>query len=247
MSSSSSSSNQTKVYLILGPNDSGRRALLLDFILEADDLGLGSVLYFKHKSEKPSSMDAELAKVPHLTIADWSVEACKIKHDKITTPANSLFFVAPSSVDPSDIIESLKGWLSKNNCQLTRIITVAHCTLISENPSSKAWYEACMHFSDIVLLGRRASLNPKWVGDFTKKYEKQFRPTRFEIIKKDKVANPADILDSRSYRNSLYFDTLIPIEEDEFEEDLPEDVKPDIYIERLENGKRSKPIPLIDN
>ncbi len=244
---SSSSSDSPRVYLIIGPNDSGRRALLLDFILDAQDLGLGSVLYFKHTLENPNSYDSKLAKVHHLDQVYWSIMNCKIKHEKITQRADTVFFVAPSNVDPSDVIEALKGWLTKNNCQLTRIITMAHCDLINENPTVKLWYEACMHFSDIVLLNRRTGLNPKWVGDFTKKYAKQFHPTRFILVKKDKVDNPADVLDGRSYRNSLYFDTLIPIEEDEFEDGLPTDVMPDIYLERLENGKRSKPIPTFDN
>ena len=243
----SSYSDGPKVYLLLGPNDSGRRAFLLDLVLDAQYLGLGSVLYFKHTSENPHSYDSKLAKAPHLDQMYWSVMNCKVKHEKITRRADSVFFVAPSSVDPSDVIEALKGWLTKNNCQLTRIFTMVHCALINENPAVKLWYEACMHFSDIVLLNRRTGLNPKWLGDFTKKYAKQFNPTRFILVKKDKVDNPADVLDGRSYRNSLYFDTLIPIEEDDFEDSLPTDVMPDIYLERLENGKRSKPIPTFDN
>ena len=68
----------------------------------------------------------------------------------------------------------------------------------------------------------------------------------FELVKKNRVNNPSDILDSQTYRTSLYFDDLIPIEEDEFENLLPEDRKIDPYIHRLESGKRSKPVaPLI--
>ena len=45
-------------------------------------------------------------------------------------------------------------------------------------------------------------------------------------------------------RLSLYFDELILIEDDEFEDDeQPEDTKPDKYIERLESGHRAYPIP----
>jgi hypothetical protein len=45
---------------------------------------------------------------------------------------------------------------------------------------------------------------------------------------------------------SLYFDELIAIEEDEFEEERPEDQKPDKYIERLASGQRAYPIPDIN-
>ena len=76
--------------------------------------------------------------------------------------------------------------------------------------------------------------------------KKIFHPTRFELVIKNRVRNPIDVLDSQTYRTSLYFDDLIPIEEDEFEDLLPEDRKTDPYIERLESGKRSKTVtPLI--
>ena len=47
-----------KVYLILGPNGSGRRALLADFIdsLESES----SVLYFKHRDEIINDYDSSL-------------------------------------------------------------------------------------------------------------------------------------------------------------------------------------------
>ena len=61
-------------------------------------------------------------------------------------------------------------------------------------------------------------------------------------MKKNRVNNPIDALDTQTYRTSLFFDDLIPIEEDEFEDLLPEDKRIDPYIERLQSGKRRKPI-----
>ena len=53
-------------------------------------------------------------------------------------------------------------------------------------------------------------------------------------------------LDPKARRSSLYFDELLPIDDDEFEDEhQPEDIKIDTYIERLENGHRAKPIPPI--
>ena len=52
------------------------------------------------------------------------------------------------------------------------------------------------------------------------------------------------MLDPEARRLSLYFDELIPIEEDAFEdEEQPEDIKPDRYIERNASGQRIQPIP----
>ena len=54
-----------KVYLILGPNGSGRRALLADFIdsLESES----SVLYFKHKDEIINDYDSSLESLKSVT------------------------------------------------------------------------------------------------------------------------------------------------------------------------------------
>ena len=230
-----------KVYLLLGPNDSGRRALVSDFIdsLESDS----PVLYFKHRDEVENEWDSRLENLAQVTKVDWSVDNTKIKHDSITVNPSSIFFLAPSCIDLADVIEGLKGWLSKNDCQLTRIITVIHCQNLSENDSQNSWYEAAIHFSDMVLLNRRESVSEKWIKDMVTEKKKQFHPTRFELVKKNRVNNPIDALDSQAYRTSLFFDDLIPIEEDEFEDLLPEDKKIDPYIERLANGKRQKPIP----
>ena len=64
-------------------------------------------------------------------------------------------------------------------------------------------------------------------------------------MKNNRVANPAEVLYPEARRTSLYFDELIPIEEDEFEDQAPDDLKPDRYIERLESGQRACPIPSI--
>ena len=233
-----------KVYLILGPNGSGRRALLSDFIDSLESKS--SVLYFKHRDEIINDYDSSLESQNSVSTVLWSVEGSKIKHEPISVSPSSIFFIAPASIDLADVIEGLKGWLSKNDCKLTRIITVIDCKNLSENSSQNSWYEAAVHFSDMVLLNRREGVSEKWIKDFVTEKKKQFHPTRFELVKKNRVNNPTDILDTQAYRTSLYFDDLIPIEEDEFEDLLPEDRKIDPYVERLESGKRSKPVtPLI--
>ena len=233
-----------KVYLILGPNGSGRRALLADFIdsLESES----SVLYFKHRDEIINDYDSPLESLTEVNTVLWSVVGSKIKHESIIVSPSSIFFIAPASIDLADVMEGLKGWLSKNDCQLTRIITVIDCKSLSENNSQNSWYDAAVHFSDMVLLNRREGVSEKWIKDMVTEKKKQFHPTRFELVKKNRVNNPIDVLDTQAYRTSLYFDDLIPIEEDEFEDLLPEDRKIDPYIERLESGKRSKTVtPLI--
>ena len=233
-----------KVYLILGPNASGRRALLYDFIDSLDSES--SILYFKHRNEVINDFDSALENLDEVSTVLWSVDDSRIKHDSISVDPSSIFFIAPASIDLADVMEGLKGWLSKNDCHLTRIITVIDCKSLSENNSQNSWYDAAVHFSDMALLNRREGVNEKWIKDMVTQKKKRFHPTRFELVKKNRANNPADVLDAQTYRTSLFFDDLIPIEEDEFEDLLPYDRKADPYIDRLESGKRSKPVlPLI--
>ena len=235
-----------KIYLILGPKNSGRRTVFLECLDVLDESA--SVFYFRHESDlnpKSDLIDAKIAKQDSIEIVDWKVENTKIKHNTIQANPDYIFFLAPADVDLADLIEGLKGWLNKNECSLTRIISLVHCGLAQANASNMQWFEASMHFSDMVLLNHRDLVETKWVQDFLKKYKKIYHPSRFELIKKGKVDNPLDVLDYQVYRNSLYFDSLTPIEEDEVDDLVPEDQKLDPYIERLESGRRNRPVPII--
>ena len=150
-----------KVYLILGPNGSGRRALLADFIDSSESES--SVLYFKHRDEIINDYDSSLESLNALSTVLWSIEGSKIKHESISVSPSSIFFIAPASIDLADVMEGLKGWLGKNDCQLTRIITIIDCKSLSENNSQNSWYEAAVHFSDMVLLNRREGVSEKWI------------------------------------------------------------------------------------
>lgn len=235
-----------KIYLLLGPKGSGRRSVFLECV---DSLPQSTpILYFRHESDsnqESDPIDQAILKNDSIEIVKWKLEATKIKHSTIRANPECIFFLAPAVIHIADVIEGLKGWLEKNECSLTRIISIVHCGLAKEKASHLQWFEASMHFSDMVLLNRRELVGTKWVQDFIAKYKKIYHPTRFELIKKDRLTNPMDILDYQVFRNSLYFDSLTPIEEDEIDELMPEDQNEDPYIERLESGRRMKPIPLI--
>ena len=230
--------------MILGVPGSGRREVLYDLI-EGGIAPKTPVLCFYPEDLEPSPFDEKLAALPNVNATSWQLNGVKVRHGRIEAEADVLFFVAPGTADPADAIEALDEWIRHNDCQLGRILTVVHCSFLKERHEATAWYDACIHFSDIVLLNRRESVDNKWVKTFEERYTKQHYPCLFELVKKGRVENPARILDPEARRLSLFFDELIPIEEDEFEDEAPEDTKPDPYIERLESGRRARPIPEI--
>jgi hypothetical protein len=237
-------SESPQVYIIFGIPDSERRAILYDLI----ESGLpkdSPALYFKPKGESDNPFDEKIAALENLQCVVWELRENKVQHERIEAPAEAIFFLTPGTADPADSAEAIKTWSDNNDCQIARGITLVHCDFLQANPAAQPWFEACIHFSDFVLLAQRKNTPQKWIKAFQTQFLKAHVPSRFELIKKSRPPNPREILEPEARRLSLYFDELIPIEEDEFEDELPEDRKPDKYIERLESGRRAYPIPHI--
>lgn len=238
-------SDRPLVYLIFGIPDSERRSVLYDLI-EGGLPRTEHVLYFRPKGEIDSPYDEKIAALDHVSAVDWELVEGKVKHGTISAAPEKIFFLAPGTSNPADVIEALKSWITHNQCELGRIITVVHCTFLSQQEQSRAWFKACIHFSDVVLLARRESVDNKWLKEFEAEYRKACFPCHLELVSQGKAKNPVAVLEPEARRLSLYFDELIPIEDDEFEdEEQPEDLKPDLYIERNESGQRAHPIPEI--
>lgn len=234
---------QPQVYLIYGIPGSGRREILFDLIESAihpDE----PVLYFRPEDELPCPFDEQLEALKNISSVSWKLEATTLKHSAIKAAPRKIMILAPGTCDPADVAEATKRWIDGNHCQIARIITVLDCAFLLQNEESFPWFDACIHFSDVILLNRRETVPNKWVKDFETDYRKKHCPARFLLVKKGRVANPFEVLEPEARRMSLYFDELIPIEEDELGDDeAPEDIQPDKYIKRLENGQRAWPIP----
>lgn len=231
------------VYLVYGLPKSGRRKIIFDLIEGGIPLN-EKVLYFQPENTATCSFDEQIVTLKNIEVLPWKLEKSKITHGKISAAPEKIIFLAPDASDPADCAEALKSWADHNQCQVARLITVVNCSFLIKQPKALAWFEACIHFSDIVLLSRREGVENKWIKDFEDNYKKACYPARFLLVKKDRVTNPPEVLDPQARRRSLYFDELIPLEEDEFDDaEKPDDTKPDIYIHRLESGQRAKPIP----
>ena len=234
-----------RVYVIYGITGSGRRSIIGDLIADGIEQNREVLCFLPENEPAISDIDSAIGQSASTTVLQWSLNKAKVMHGPIQANPEVIFFLSPGDSDPADTAEAVKSWAEHNRCEVTRLITVVHCSFLRKSPEAKAWYNACIHFSDVVLMNRREPGDNKWVRQFEEHFKKQHCPSRFLPVKNDRVANPAEILCPETRRESLYFDELTPIEEDAFEEDLPEDRKPDKYIERLESGLRAHPIPSI--
>jgi len=234
------------VYFVLGTAGSGRRAIVRELI--ASGLSEGDRAAVLLSDAEPA--DENDAKLPNVTRWSWT------EHGTIQgilpKEATQVFFISEALRNPVDQIEALKPWLEATGAELGRIICVVDCKLAEANPALLPWFDACVHFSDVVLLNRRESVGNKWLSDFQRRYTEQFYPCLFEMVKKDRVKNPLVVLDPVARRISQYFEedqewVFEADDKDEEESDDEEEVElkkaEDPYLERRAGGRRVKEIP----
>ncbi len=242
-------SEKPLVYVILGAAGSGRREVVADLV--NDGLAEGDrAAVLLSAAEAPEEFDAKL---PGLARWTWTGENIDGAIPPETTHA---FFVTDGRTNPVDQLEVLSPWLVAQGAELGRILCVVNCALAEKNPPLLPWFEACVHFSDVVLLTRRESVANKWLSDFRAHFEGQFYPCHFELVKGGRVKNPALVLDPAARRMSHAFDAdqdwvltneagdeIDEDEESEGDEDVEVTAEVDPYFVRDAALRREKKIP----
>ena len=240
------------VYLILGAAGSGRREMVADVIDGGMDKDASPVV-FVAEGEIESSPES-------LKPVTWRWnDATEI--DAIWPAGATVgFFVSDGRGNPVDQVEAFKPWMAAQGVELARVVCVIHCNLIAAQEPLMAWYDACIQFTDIVLINRRENVENKWLSDFQSRFAKRHIPCLVEMMKKGRVKNPGLVLDQQTRRISHWFDadetddwkTLVShlddvIIEDEAADDLDEEITEDEdeYLARHLGGGRKKVIPNI--
>jgi hypothetical protein len=244
-------SSQPSVYFILGTPGSGRREIVRDLV--ENGLAPGDpVLVLLSAGEAADPAEEKLALRAQTTVlrAKWT----RTELPSVDLPASGVtFFFADAYADPITQLELLQPWLLANGAQLARIFTVVDCQFAEKHPILRAWYEACIHFSDVVFLTNRVGVANKWVSDFLRYFADECFPSLFIQVKKSGVENPALVLDPLPRRFSQYFDEAIDLTDvvietdDEDEEDIEDEddglPAPEAYFELLRSGRRVKELP----
>ncbi|MBP7142120.1 MAG: hypothetical protein KBA71_09455 [Opitutaceae bacterium] len=199
-------------YLILGTPGSERRSVLVDLI--ADGLDEGDLaLTFLHEAEAASEFDRALGELRtwHWEAKGVAAEMPDSISDASDTGADKprfshVFFVAEGSGNPVDQVEAIKAWIAPFDVEFARVITFINCTLASRHRELGPWWDACVHFSDVVLLSHRVGVPNKWISDFQEHFRSKFIPALFEFVKEGRVKNPALVLEPQARRMSQVFD-----------------------------------------
>jgi hypothetical protein len=195
-----------QVYVFAGASGSGRKEVMADLISWSRQGGnAGKIAVILPKGETRSETDF----VDAAGVLEWSGADAEFAMPEFPPDADTIFLLLDGSADPIGQFEVLAVWFGAHvDVELARIITVVNSKLLFEQPALKPWFEACIHFSDVVLLANRAGVPNKWFGDFRQHYEKECYPCQFELVKDGKVHNPAEVLCPEARRMSLAFDFL---------------------------------------
>lgn len=199
------------VYMIIGATGSGRREALADIVADGLDES-DRPLVLLAEGEAPNENDAEL---PNVARWMWHERGggpegldgrIEMAEDTDVRGATHVFFVTDGRRNPIDQVEALRPWMQAAGGELARIVCVVNCKLAEQHRELLAWYEACIHFSDIVLLGGRDGVPNKWISDFQARFKNRFYPCLFEFVKGGRVKNPSLVLEPEPRRMSHYFD-----------------------------------------
>lgn len=239
------------VYLILGTTGAGRRQVLLDLI--GDGLSEGDRAAVMLADVEPA--DETDAKLPLLT--RWTWDEPGTIAGTLPPGATHVFFLVNGRRSPVDQAEVFKPWVEAQGGQVARVICIIDARMAQRNPPLLAWFEACVHFSDVVLLNKREGLENKWVSDFLAHFKGQYYPCHFELVKNGRVHNPALILEPQARRMTHAFDDeqdwiftdsegeIIDEQEEtkNGEDEIEAKPEEDPYFERRFGGRRVKEIP----
>lgn len=237
------------VYLILGTPNSGRRAVLADLIEDGLVEGDRAAVMIS-SAEAGAESDGKLPAIERWT---WTGEFIE---GTLPAEATHVFFVTDGRSNPIDQIEVFKAWVEAQGGEVARVLCVVDCQLVAKHPPMLAWYEACVHFADVVLLNRRDGVENKWLTEFQNHFKKQFLPALFELVKAGRVRNPGLVLEPQARRMSHVFDEeqdwvftdaegeeIEEDEETEGDEEVEATPEEDPYFARLSGGRRVKEIP----
>lgn len=242
--------NKPLVYIILGAAGAGRREIVADLIESGLDAEQKPAVWLS-AGEVADAADARLGEIVRWTLG----EDGQIVADWPTGATVGFFITDGRSLNPIDQLEALKPWIVAQGAEVARVLTVVHCQLASQDDRLLVWYDACGHFSDMLLLNRRDGVENKWMSDLRTRIQKQFMPCLIEVVKKGRVHNPALVLDTLPRRMSHWFDeephwAAFPgvdadtVIEDEAGDDPDEALEAeDPYFARHPSGRRIKEIP----
>lgn len=197
-----------QAYVFTGAAGSGRREVMADLLAWSSQTPgeRQSFVVFVPEGEKSVSNEVFDGIADVLS---WNGVGEALEMPSIPEGTDVAFILLDGLANPVDQFENLATWLQNHpEVELARVLTVVNSRLLFEKPGLKLWFDALVHFSDVVLFNNRAEVPNKWFSDFKQRFVKECYPCMFELVKDGRVHNPAEVLYPEARRMSLAFDFL---------------------------------------
>lgn len=108
-------------------------------------------------------------------------------------------------------LENLAEDLKKCLIEPVKVVTFVDCARAEAESRLRAWLEACIYYSDLVLLGNRSTASKSFLRDYQKDFQRRCYPCRFLLLKGDGIpSEPEEILVPGERRLSQLFDLRQP-------------------------------------
>lgn len=121
--------------------------------------------------------------------------------------ASHVFVVLDPRESPVPQLELLADELRAVDREPVKVVTCVDCSAAEASPQLRSYLDACIYYSDTVLLGNRSGASKSFVRQFEKGYQQRCYPARFQLLKDPgQPQNPLEILLPGTLRLSQLFD-----------------------------------------
>ena len=186
------SADRPVLFVVLAGPHPGRWALV-DHLLRAERLPEEDVCLWAADDEAPAP-----AGHPPVPPSAWRVEGAE------AMPASALqVLVYGGRAFPAPLLEQLADRTARGTLEVGRVTTLVHGPACRDSREADRWYEAAIHFSDLVLIDPRGTaVSEKWIRDYEERFRKQRFPCLFDRLKKGRPRHPSWMLDEQARRLS---------------------------------------------
>ena len=120
------------------------------------------------------------------------------------------FILLDPRLSPVPQLESLAARLREMGIEPLKVCTCVDSRAAEDSAQLRSYYEACIYYSDIVLLGNRSQAGKSFLRSYQKEFERHCYPCLFLLLKGKGVPNaPLEILTPGVRRISQLFDIVI--------------------------------------
>jgi hypothetical protein len=124
-----------------------------------------------------------------------------------SSPETTTFIVIDPRLPQVPQLELLAEALQDAGMEPVKVVTCVDTGIAETSPQYRTWLEACIYYSDIVLLGNRSGTAKSFLREFQKGYEKQCYPCQFLLLKGPGTPDrPLEILAPYTRRLAKLFD-----------------------------------------